>query len=194
MYKYIFHLLRKARGILIMAKLVTCKTCKAEIASSAKVCPHCGAKRKKPIFLRVWFILLLIVGIAAGSLFIRLKMADETVTVVTNGETTYTKFSEVNELVKRNHQAYLDAYRNSDAIISFTATIDHTEPAYSSSGKYEGFTSYCLGHYIEVVGIPNEPCGKGDKIKVTGRFGEAQTVGDQVTYIFVEADSIEVVK
>ena len=176
-----------------MGKLVTCKTCKAEIASNAKACPHCGAKRKKPIFLRTWFILLLIVGIAVGSVFVRLKMADETVTVIVDGETSYTKFSEVNELVKNDYQGYLDTYRNSDAIISFTATIDHTEPAYSSSGKYEGFTSYCLGHYIEVVGIPDKACGKGDEIKVTGRFGEAQTVGGQVTYIFVEADSIEVI-
>ena len=176
-----------------MAKLVTCNTCKAEIASNAKACPHCGSKRKKPIFLRAWFILLLIVGIAVGSIFVRLKMADAKVTVVVNGETSYTTFSEVNELVKNNHQGYLDAYRNSGAVISFTATIDHTEPAYSSSGKYEGFTSYCLGHYIEVVGIPDKACGKGDKIKVTGRFGEAQTVGGQVTYIFVEADSIEVI-
>jgi len=177
-----------------MAKLVACKTCKAEIASNAKRCPHCGAKRKKPIFLRVWFILLMIIVIAVGSVFVRLKMADAKVTVVTNGETTYTTFSEVNKLVKANYQGYLDAYRNSDAVISFTATIDHTEPAFSSSGKYEGFTSYCLGHYIEVVGIPDSPCGKGDKIEVTGRFGEAQTVGGQVTYIFVEADSIKVVE
>ena len=176
-----------------MAKLVPCKTCKAEIASNAKACPHCGAKRKKPIFLRAWFILLLILGIAVGSIFVRLKMADAKVTVVANGKTTYTTFSEVNELVKTNYQGYLDAYRNSDAVISFTATIDHTEPAYSSSGKYEGFTAYCLGHYIEVVGIPDRPCGKGDKIMVAGRFGDAQTVGGQVTYIFVEADSIEVI-
>ncbi len=175
-----------------MAKLVTCKTCKAEFASNAKSCPHCGSKRRKPIFLRVWFILLLIAVIAVGGIFVKLKMADATVTVVINGETSYTKFSEVNKLVKSNLQSYLDTYRNSDAVISFTATVDHTEPAYSSSGKYEGFTSYCLGHYIEVVGIPDKACGKGDKIKVTGRFGEAQTVGGQVTYIFVEADSIEV--
>ena len=172
-------------------KLVPCKTCKENVASNAKKCPHCGAKRKKPIFLRPWFIMLLIVGIAISSIFVRLKMADETVTVITNNETTYTKFSEDNELVKSNHQGYLDAYRNSDATISFTATIDHTELAYSTSGKYEGLTAYCLGHYIKVVGPFSGVLGKGDRIKVTGRFGEAQTVGGQVTYIFVEADSIE---
>lgn len=27
-----------------MAKIVSCKTCKKEVASNAKICPHCGAK------------------------------------------------------------------------------------------------------------------------------------------------------
>lgn len=30
-----------------MAKMIKCKTCGADIAKSAKVCPHCGAKNKK---------------------------------------------------------------------------------------------------------------------------------------------------
>lgn len=30
-----------------MAKLIKCKACGAEIAKSAKTCPHCGAKNKK---------------------------------------------------------------------------------------------------------------------------------------------------
>ena len=37
-----------------MSKMINCKTCNAEIATSAKVCPKCGAKNKKPIYKRVW--------------------------------------------------------------------------------------------------------------------------------------------
>ena len=33
-------------------KLKKCKTCDQEIAKEAEVCPHCGAKNKKP-FLSV---------------------------------------------------------------------------------------------------------------------------------------------
>lgn len=33
------------RGEIEMAKLVKCKTCGAEIAKTAKTCPHCGAKQ-----------------------------------------------------------------------------------------------------------------------------------------------------
>ena len=51
-----------------MGKLIKCKTCGAEIAKSAKVCPHCGAKNKcsHPILavvLIIFGILLLANGI-----------------------------------------------------------------------------------------------------------------------------------
>jgi hypothetical protein len=36
-----------------MKKMINCKTCGAEIASSAKSCPSCGAKNKPPIYIRV---------------------------------------------------------------------------------------------------------------------------------------------
>lgn len=51
-------------------KMVTCKHCNQEIASNAKVCPHCGAKNKKPIYKRTWFIVLFVVlllGAIGGS-------------------------------------------------------------------------------------------------------------------------------
>lgn len=41
--------------------LINCKVCDAQIAKSAKRCPNCGAKNKKPIFRRWWFWGLLIV-------------------------------------------------------------------------------------------------------------------------------------
>lgn len=51
------------------AKMITCKACGGEIAASAKICPKCGAKNKKPIYKRVWFWILIIfaVVIVAGS-------------------------------------------------------------------------------------------------------------------------------
>ena len=50
-------------------KTTTCKVCNQEIAKSAKSCPHCGARRKKPLFLRWWFwvIIIAIIAGAAGS-------------------------------------------------------------------------------------------------------------------------------
>lgn len=48
-------------------KLINCKTCKNEIAKSAKVCPNCGAKMKKPFYMN-WFLwLIAIIGIVVIS-------------------------------------------------------------------------------------------------------------------------------
>ena len=44
-------------------KMTICKYCGAEIATSAKACPNCGAKNKKPIYKRAWFIILAIIVI-----------------------------------------------------------------------------------------------------------------------------------
>lgn len=46
-------------------KLTTCDSCGAEIATSAKTCPQCGAKRKRPITKKWWFWVVVVVIIAA---------------------------------------------------------------------------------------------------------------------------------
>lgn len=53
-----------------MSKMIKCKTCSNEIASSAKSCPSCGAKNKKPIYKKwwVWVLAVIVVaGIAGGA-------------------------------------------------------------------------------------------------------------------------------
>lgn len=47
-----------------MEKMVTCKSCGKEIARSAKVCPECGAKNKKPLYKKWWVWVLAVVVIA----------------------------------------------------------------------------------------------------------------------------------
>lgn len=42
-------------------KMTTCKSCNVPIAKSAKHCPSCGAKNKKPVYLRWWFIVIAII-------------------------------------------------------------------------------------------------------------------------------------
>ncbi|MDR1605257.1 MAG: hypothetical protein LBS10_10830 [Gracilibacteraceae bacterium] len=48
------------------AKLKKCGSCGAEIASSAKTCPQCGAKNKQPIFKKWWFWVIVVVVIVIG--------------------------------------------------------------------------------------------------------------------------------
>ncbi|MHB8061263.1 MAG: hypothetical protein ACYDG2_01310 [Ruminiclostridium sp.] len=51
-----------------MSKLSNCKVCKAEIATSAKTCPQCGAKNKKPFYKKwwLWGIVIIAIIIAAN--------------------------------------------------------------------------------------------------------------------------------
>lgn len=44
-------------------KLTKCKACGAEIAKSAKMCPQCGSKNKKPFYTKIWFWLIIVVVI-----------------------------------------------------------------------------------------------------------------------------------
>ena len=44
-------------------KMIKCHACEKEIASSAKTCPSCGAKQKKPIFKKWWFWVLIVLFI-----------------------------------------------------------------------------------------------------------------------------------
>ena len=53
-----------------MSKMTQCKSCAKEIATSAKSCPGCGAKNKKPIYKRVWFwiiVIIIVIGATGGS-------------------------------------------------------------------------------------------------------------------------------
>lgn len=59
---------RKEKRMEKKKKMKNCKHCGAEIAATAKKCPHCGGKNKKPIYKRVWFIVLIILIIAVIAL------------------------------------------------------------------------------------------------------------------------------
>jgi len=50
-----------------MSKMINCKSCGKEIAKSAKSCPSCGAKNKKPFYLRWWFILIVLMVIISSA-------------------------------------------------------------------------------------------------------------------------------
>lgn len=80
-----------------MSKMIKCKTCSSEIASSAKNCPSCGAKNKRPIYKKwwVWLIVVIVVaGIAGGG-----DSSDNgnTPTTTSNEETTNKKVEDVKE-------------------------------------------------------------------------------------------------
>lgn len=173
-------------------KMKKCKTCNADIAKSAKRCPHCGAKNKKPFFLRGWFVLLALIGIVAIMGLSIVVSADFVITVNTNGSITTIRASEVSKMVKDNPQKYLDDFVNSGAEVSFTAKVQELEYAYDG---YDGFLSYNFTHYIRAMVPPfvsgAGSCEDGDTVKVFGKFVDYKAVGGNTIYIRLEAVSIE---
>ncbi len=47
-------------------RMCNCRVCNAPIAKSAKRCPSCGAKNKKPFYKRAWFIILVVIVVIAA--------------------------------------------------------------------------------------------------------------------------------
>ena len=52
-----------------MAEMIKCKTCGAEIDKSVKICPNCGAKKKKDID-DIGSIILYIITVLTGLLLL----------------------------------------------------------------------------------------------------------------------------
>ena len=80
-------------------KMTACETCGAEIAASAKTCPHCGAKNKvkKPVYKRPWFWILIVAVVIFMLPDTRTESkpnpAYETMTQKEKAESTYRKVS-----------------------------------------------------------------------------------------------------
>ena len=89
------------------SKLKNCKVCGTEVAKSAKICPHCGAKLKKghPILIGilVFFVLVAIIG-SSGDDDEPKKV--ETSTPTQNVETTPIQTEQEPELEKENKSAF----------------------------------------------------------------------------------------
>lgn len=139
------------------AKMITCKHCGAQIAKSAKTCPNCGGKNKKPIYLRAWFIVLVVlvllgvIGGAAGS-------GDKKETSVTqSNETGNTKKDEGNTNEKASEPEKEIVYEE----ISVGKLMDDLEAnALKASETYKGnyyavtgklLTIDASGKYISIV-------------------------------------------
>ena len=131
------------------SKMVTCKHCGTEIAASAKVCPKCGGKNKKPIYKRPWFIALIVIIIIgaigsaggdktsneAGNNDTQVTTSENTNSTQTESETpeiTYTAY-EVSELMDDlNGNALKAAEKYKDQYVELTGRLNVID----SSGKY----------------------------------------------------------
>lgn len=117
-----------------MEKMTNCKVCGQAIAKSAKACPYCGAKNKKPIFKKWWFwvvIVLLIVVVASSGSSDEPTSTDEFVSVghtddVQTDETSKEK-AEKTEAPAKTEYYVGDILEDGDTRIVFMSSGDYVE-------------------------------------------------------------------
>ena len=129
-------------------KIKQCKVCGKDIATSAKVCPYCGAKNKKPIYKRWWFILLAVLivlsiigGLGGTDTDAPAKVEEK------EPEIEYTEYT-VDELVKdlnKNAASAKDKYDGQ--YVELTGKLSYVD----SDGRYFGIKPLESGLWLESV-------------------------------------------
>lgn len=181
-------------------KMTTCKHCGSALAASAKACPKCGGKNKKPIYKRLWFIVLMVlivlgvIGSAFGGGDSSKKQNSVNSTASTNASTAETKKQEAQEIsytpyavkellddLKNNALKATDKYQGQYVeLTGYLRTID-------SDGKYITITSddkfaiqnvQCFIKNDEQKSIIMEK-SSGDQLVVKGKI---KSVGEVLGY------------
>ena len=155
-----------------MAKMKNCTSCGTEIATTAKACPKCGAKNKKPIYKRAWFIILIVivlVGVISG-----MGGGDDSETASTDGqaEQTQEKTEETKEI---SYTAY-----TVDQLVD-----DLEENAMKASDTY-------LDQNVELTGSLSNIDSSGDYISI-------DPLNDEYSFVNVQCfiqneEQIEIIK
>ena len=134
-------------------KMTTCKTCGKEMAKSAKVCPSCGAKNKKPFFTRPWFIaivaLIIIGAIASGG-------KSESGNTTTVADKTNSNNSEVKDT----------------AAESTTIAIE-----------YADYTVDDLMAQLEENALKASNDHKGENVRITGKLNNIDSSGKYISLV-----------
>lgn len=171
-----------------MNKMTKCKSCGADIASSAKHCPSCGAKNKKPIYKRVWFWILVVVLLIAIADFVASKVnPSDSIEIETTTEEDSNAYVDRSEAtVEKDCDKLAEAYnKNPDyydkilnnQVAEWSGTI--TSIANSDNGEVLvymrcGLNGYLIDNVVTAT-ITNDKDKKailsykeGDKIKMKG--------------------------
>lgn len=156
-------------------KMTTCEACGKEMAKSAKSCPSCGAKNKKPIYKK-WFFWLIVIIIVISVISANGGEDETTITPTeeTQAEETQTEEKEIYSIGE------VVTVGNIDWEVISAKNLGNTIPSGNS------FIDDCVtnsGEFIEVV------------VKVTNNRDEMYTITgvrmeDNRGREFVEADNV----
>ena len=179
-------------------KLINCKACGQEIAKSAKSCPMCGAKNKKPIFKKWWFWLIVaifIISVASGGSDTETEPDNTTqpttqapTTVATDPSTTEPKATVSIELIAGEAGEYGELFTiNKDTEFEETYYIYHI-PA----GTY---TVTNTGEYMSQFNVYSDEIVVNDsgwEEVAESFYVEVLEVGDSDTFTIEDGQFIEI--
>lgn len=143
-----------------MGKMKNCKSCGKEIANSAKTCPSCGAKNKKPFYKTVWFwviVIIFVIAVASGG-------NNES----SNDDNKYEK-NKANKVTVVDLSAMTEAER--DTWCNDNKVNCSTKTQYSDSVAKDGFISQS----VETDKVIYE----GDKLEIVISLGKEPTNGEK---------------
>ena len=155
-----------------------CETCGQLIAKSAKKCPHCGAKVKRPIYkngclISLLVMVILILGIFASCQIVNSIKENEEYLTLGNETITLKDFSE-----EANDNNIRFATKYTGEKVTIVGRIESIkEGAYHTNLSHRFSAIICIGCgnftniYIEAGSMSKASQFEvGDLIKVTGKF------------------------
>ncbi len=150
------------------SKMTACKTCGTEIATNAKTCPKCGAKNKKPIYKRPWFIVLMVL-LALGIIG------------------SIGKDSSTQEPAPDSQP--VSAASSASATISDTISEETSEPEESVSDiSYTAYTVSQLMDDLDANALKAAETYKDQYVELTGRLNVIDSSGKYISIVPVDEE------
>ena len=150
-------------------KLISCTSCGHQIAKSAKTCPSCGAKVKRPIFKKKLFWIVIVILAIFCAVIIKNVVANSGNGVSANGQSF--SISEFKDMVNNNGNKFENEYVGTE--VTVTGRVTKIESDYRSTNLNHYFSAVVVVEgtwYFEVSS--QNPALKnleiGDKVAATG--------------------------
>ncbi len=134
-------------------KMMTCKTCGAQMAKSAKKCQSCGAKNsKKRIRKLIVFLVILAIIVGYPAFYIIRDNTSATITVKNGEELRYNELGEIysDYLLNDDYKEFVEEYLPAEVVVKGKITEIDTESVGLSSN---GFTAHVEAGACNVIKI-----------------------------------------
>ncbi len=154
-----------------MSNMKRCSVCNYEIASNAKICVNCGAKNKKPIYKRTWFI---VIAVLFGLSIISGMIGTENTPTSTN--TTH-QSEELSSTTNTTPDATIPSNSLPNGEISSDVTQSTSEPVI----EYIEYSAQTLIEDLNSNALKAENTYMGAYVTLTGKLSIIDSDGNYIS-------------